>query len=52
MLEILRNADGRSPRVVRRTDIGKRMVKGEKYVGCFDLYKLLLVGGKREIEAV
>ena len=41
MLEILRNADGRSPRVVRRTDIGKRMVKGEKYVGCFDLYNII-----------
>ena len=38
MLERLRNADGRSPKVVRRTDIADRMAKGEKYVGYFDLY--------------
>ena len=38
MLDRLRNADGRAPKMVRRTDIGDRMAKGEKYVGYFDLY--------------
>ena len=38
MLDRLRNADGLSPKVVRRTDNGERMAKGEKYLGYFDLY--------------
>lgn len=46
MLERLRNADGRSPQVVRRTDIADRMAKGEKYVGYFDLYISYLKGDK------
>ena len=41
MLERLRNADRRSPKVVRRTDTGDRMAKGEKYVGYFDLYNII-----------
>ena len=47
MLERLRNADGRSPKVVRRTDIAERMAKGEKYLGYFDLYISYLKGDKK-----
>ena len=46
MLDQLRNADGRSPKVVRRTDNAERMAKGEKYVGYFDLYISYLKGDK------
>ena len=53
MLERLRNADGRSPKVVRRTDIADRMAKGEKYVGYFDLYiSYLKMDKKRNITPV
>ena len=47
MLERLRNADGRSPKVVRRTDIAERMAKGEKYLGYFDLHVSYLKGDKK-----
>ena len=51
MIEILRNADRRSPRAVRRTDKGERMAKGEKYLGCFDIYVSCLKSGMYSIKS-
>ena len=45
MLERLRNTDERSPKIVRRTDNGERMAKGEKYLGYFDVVYISYLRG-------